>query len=308
MKRPFLFTAILLLLFIEIANASENGHVFGYVNVAKCVMFHPLMAKYRINEGRFSPEALPGKASLKSGHLAEEHAEILSRQKKIQEEIQKSAQEFSQTLIKLRAPKNGISASQTGDNADYEYNQKKHQLEKAFLGKRMELQSKLSEIEQEFTRLVQENSMALLITQEETDKVFSSMLDEIYAAIEGVSKHYKVDFVFNSSLSVERVPVNPSFTPVNPMHDFFSLKFDRDARDVLFQHGSYGTPPIVMQLDYWCACQGYVFKNMAETGVDKMFLKGGLDMTPAVIDLVYKNRNISQQHREMMQEYLKLQH
>jgi len=133
------------------------------------------------------------------------------------------------------------------------------------------------------------------------------MLDDIYEAIDMVAKHYNVNFVFNTSFTVERTPVNPSFTPVNPMGDFFATSFKKDAADVLFKHGDNGEAPLSMTLDYWVACQRWAFRTTADPRLDKLIIKGGLDMTPAVVDYVYQKHNVPSSHRDIIQEFLKKQ-
>ena len=129
------------------------------------------------------------------------------------------------------------------------------------------------------------------------------MLDDIYEAIEMVTKHYKIDIVMNSSFTIERTPVNPAFTPINPMAEFLNKKLNRDAKEVLFKHGADGTAPFAMTLGYWCASQRWAFRNCIDIRLDKMILKGGLDMTPAVVDAIYQKYNIPASHRDVIREY-----
>ena len=56
-----ILTRILLVLFFGLCSLSgyaEEKPLFGYVDVSQAVMFHPMMASFKVKEGRFSPTVL----------------------------------------------------------------------------------------------------------------------------------------------------------------------------------------------------------------------------------------------------------
>lgn len=308
MKKFFVLLALMVMLTSSLAMAAENKPTFGFTNVSKAMMLHPLMAKFKIKEGRFSPDALGSekrKSDEKLQNFEQKRSEILEKKKKLNEQLDKADKDLSQALSALNTKFNLSKKSSSPKMSSDKYNQEKGTVENKFWVQRRELQVKLSDLDNELGRLNRENELLHLTSQEETARIFKLILDDIYQGIEMVSKHYKVDFVFNSSFSVERTPVNPSFTPVNPMGDFFAAKFNRDAAETLHKHGEDGSAPLIMTLSYWTACQRWAFRNTVDPRLDQMILKGGLDMTPAVIDFVYQKHNIPASHRDVIQEFLK---
>lgn len=282
---------------------------FGFTNVSKAMMLHPLMASYQIKEGRFSPEALAGEkrtAKISLEEFEKKRKELVDQKAKLDKQIEKSDQDLSQALSALNVKQNVAKKVSAPDKSREQYNKEKTELENKFWVQRRELQVKVSDIDNELTRLNRENELLHLTSAEETARVFSKILDDIYEGIEIVANHYKIDFVFNSSFSVERTAVNPSFTPVNPMGEFFAAKFNRDASETLHRHGDDGAAPLMMTLSYWTACQRWAFRDTIDPRLDQMILKGGLDMTPAVIDFVYQKYKIPQSHRDVIQEFLKV--
>jgi hypothetical protein len=289
------------------AKGAKAPVTFGFTNISKALMLHPTMAHYKVQEGRFAPAASsekrpePGK---KVKEFEAERAKLLAEKTKEDEKIEKLDRAFSNALAKLNTKYEKRSSEKGTD----QYNKEKNQLENKYWIEREELVLKRATVEDSLEKMNEENAMLHLTSHAETGKIFSSMIDDIYEAVNQVADHYKVDFVFNSSFTVERTPVNPAFTPVNPMNEFLALKPDVDAKEFLTDHGPDGRPPYAMTIDYWLACQRWVFRTNADPRLDKMFLKGGLDMTPAVVDLVYQKYKISNAHRDVIQEFLRNHH
>jgi hypothetical protein len=287
--------------------AKAPSITFGFTNISKAMMLHPTMAHYKVQEGRFAPAASKEKQPEPGRKVKEfeaERAKLIEAKAQEDAKIEKVDMTFSKELNKLNAKYEKRSSEKGTD----QYNKEKNQLENKYWIEREELVLKRAGIENSLEKLNEENAKLHLTSHSETSKIFSSMLDDIYEAVNQVADHYKVDFVFNSSFSVERTPVNPSFTPVNPMGEFLSMKPDVDAKEFLTDHGEDGRPPYAMTLDYWLACQRWAFRTTADPRLDKMFLKGGLDMTPAVVDLVYQKYKVSDAHRDVVQEFLRNHH
>lgn len=309
MKKFILFVAFLLTFSAASSlAAADKKPAFGFTNVSKAMMLHPLMGKFQIKDGRFTPEART-KRTAKDIEQAREALEKkrkaqIDKQKKIEEQLSKEDQKFSKALSDLNVKFN-VKKVSSPDKLSDQYNREKNQLENTYWAKRKELQQQIIQLKDVIQKLNDENNLMHLTSAEETAKIFEIMLDDIYEAIDIVSNHYKVDFVFNSSFTVERTAVNPSFTPINPMGEFFADEFKQDAADVLFKHGDNGKAPLYMTLDYWCACQRWAFREVIDPRIDKLILKGGLDMTPAVVDFIYQKYKVSNGHRDIIQEFLK---
>lgn len=313
MKRMLICMTLVLMIYGSLYPAfsqPKDQILFGFTNVSQAVMLHPTMARYRIKEGRFSPAAIDGKDKKATSRLEEfekQRKELLDEKKKLEALVLKADQDLSKALAELNVKFNSKRKDSSPEKHSDQYNKEKNSLENKFWVQRQELQVKLSDVENKLARNSQENELLHLTSAEETERVFKSILDDVYEAIDMVSKHYKVNFVFNTSFTVERTPVNPSFTPINPMGEFFATTFKQDAGDVLFKHGSNGEAPFSMTLDYWIACQRWAFRTTADPRLDKLIIKGGLDMTPAVVDYVYQKHNVPASHRDIIQEFLKKQ-
>ncbi|MDN5279001.1 MAG: hypothetical protein PWR01_2966 [Clostridiales bacterium] len=311
-KVTFIFVlAISLFCAVQQIEAADKKPAFGFTNVSKAMMLHPLMAKFKIKEGRFVPDAVKSKTGKdidKARSALEKKRQVLvAKQKKLEENLEKIDKEFSKALASLNVKFNSKKKDSSPDKPSNQYNREKNQLESTYWVKRRGLQQQISLTKEEIQKLNEENSLMHLSSQEETAQIFKLMVDDIYEAIDVVANHYKVDFVFNSSFTIERTAVNPAFTPVNPMGDFFASEYNRDAAEVLYKHGEDGQAPLYMTLEYWCACQRWAFRNLIDPRIDKLILKGGLDMTPAVIDFVYQKYKVPGGHRDIIQEFLKKQ-
>lgn len=285
--------------------AKDKTVSFGFTNISKVLMLHPLMAKYKVKEGRFLPEAL-GKNQGKTGKkrlfsIRKKRKIYVAKVKKLEEKMQKIDKNYEKSLASLSKKYKEKNPPTQGTN---QYNEERSKIENKFWVNRKEAQEELRSAQAELAEINNENSLLQLTSADETNQVFKMMLDDIYEAVALVAKHYKIDFVMNSSFTVERTPVNPAFTPVNPMAGFFNKKFNRDAKEVLFKHGSDGSAPYAMTLGYWVACQRWAFRNCIDNRLDKMILKGGLDMTPAVVDYIYQKYNIPASHRDVIREFL----
>lgn len=302
-----LFIALAIVFCCTQASFAAEKPAFGFTNVSQAMMLHPLMAKFRIKEGRFLPEALKDKGpkdyEKARKDLGKKRKILVEKLQKLEEKLQKADKKHAKSIADLNMKQNLKDSSPTSSSD--EYNKKKNELNSKFWIQRRDLQKQIDAVKKELKEVVDENELMHLTTREETDQVFKIMLDDIYEAIDVVANHYKVDFVFNSSFSVERTAINPSFTPVNPMGKFLGTDFNRDAAEVLFKHGPNGEAPLSMTLGYWSACQRWALRNLIDNRIDKMIIKGGLNMTPAVIDFVYQKYNVAPGHRDIIQEFLK---
>jgi Skp family chaperone for outer membrane proteins len=293
-----------------IAGAEEQIPLFGYVNVSQALAFHPVMAKMDVRFGRFDPAALgsqaPGNRDQARQDLAGKrkvHLELRTQLEKELAQIDTAYQGRMKELSPLQQRLNSLPASaQSPFLADYQ--KRKAAIDQDFWKKRVVVQEKLTKVESTLKELIQENDRLHLTTLEETQKVFKLMLDDIYEAIESVAKHYKVAFVINSSFTVERLAVQPGLTDDNPLPKFFATPFPGKPEEALMAHGSDGTPPLIMSLSYWNASQRWAFQNCLDPRLDRMFVKGGVNMTSAVVDLVYQKHKIDQAHREIVGRFL----
>ncbi|MBI3037897.1 hypothetical protein HYY75_02440 [bacterium] len=312
MKRHlyFLFTVIFIfLVYPGILTAASDSQLFGYVNVAQAVIFHPLMAKFDMKEGRFDPSALGSDAPKNRDKaklaLETKRKELLAKKDnfdKVLSEIDKSFEEKLKELVPLQEKVNATKGPAHIRALD-EYNKRKGAIEREFWKKREDAKNQVNEAGEALKLTLNENATLHLSSPEETERIFKIMLDDVYFAIDAVTKHYNLAFVFNSSFSVERTPVNPGFTPENPIGGFLAGPIDAKVSDPLFSHAPDGKAPLYMSLKYWSACQRWAFRNCVEPRLDRMVLKGGVNMTSAVVDWIYQKYKIDQAHRDIIQKF-----
>lgn len=314
MPRRFLFAFLVLFPLVGPmvpAMAADAGPTtFGYVDVAGALAFHPLMAKLAVREGRFELSALgpQGAQDRKSLQLEMEvrRQRLSRRQMEAQKAIDALDQSFQNDLKEIADLQARLNALPPAARTPLlnEYNRKKGIIDRKYWKQRTDLQADLKLANHDLEQLGQENATLHLTTMEETQKAFKLMLDDIYEAIDAVTAHYKVSFVFNSSFSLDRTPGNPAFTPENPMAGFFGQTLEGKAEDVLYKHGKDGQPPLFMTFRYWTGTQRVAFRNCYDPRLDKMFIKGGVNMTPAVVDFVYQKYKIDKAHGEVVQKFL----
>ena len=293
--------------------AAKEAPQFGYINVAQAVAFHPLMALLDIKSGRFHPNALGLRAPKEKADAREalitKRKKLLEDRKLLGKQIEKINDQFKKRLGELSGLQAKINSlpEQSRTPVVKQYNKKKALLDQEFWAKREKVELELDRANSELESLKTENALLHLTTIDETQQVFKIMLDDIFTAVDAVSEHYKVAFVFNSSFTIERTPSNPKFTPVNPMGEFFKQKLTRPAKDILLKHGENGQAPMYTTFTYWNGCQRWAFQNCMDSRLDRMFIKGGVNMTPAVVDYVLQKHKIDKYHRDVLQTYFELE-
>ena len=149
------------------------------------------------------------------------------------------------------------------------------------------------------TRAVQLNKEAEYAghaSLEETSQVFSLILDDIYEGIEGVAKFYKIPFVFNSSFEFART--TSKMITTNPMPDFFGKLNEKINQEE-------GKLTLAAGLNAWLNNRNDNLVNCDDRRLSSFVLKGGLNMTPAVVDYIYQKHDVSKDHRDFIQDYFK---
>lgn len=293
-----------------ISAQAEGIPTFGYVNVAQAMSLHPLMAKIDPKEGRFDLSALGAKAPPNRNEarqsIESKRAELTKKKASLEKnlnDLETAFQKRMEELTPLQHRINSLPPSARPPVLD-EYNKKKTLIEKDFWLKRDETKVELDKVTVEMEDTVKENQLLHLTTVEETGQVFRIMLDDIYQAIDKVAEHYKVAFVFNSSFSIERAPVNPAFIPVNPLGEFLNKPLEGNPDDILFKHGKDGRAPLFANLSYWNACQRWALRNCIDPRTDRLFIKGGTSMTAAVVDQVYEKYKVPAVQRQVVRRFL----
>ncbi len=276
---------------------AQEAPQFGYVNVADVVMLHPLMKEFDASARRFKLSALKGD---QEGKGRERRQKAESEVKTIQAEIEKLGEEkkkientYLENLKKLQGTK--LSGATSGKSQD-QYNKEKARIDSAFFGDSRKLNQEIQKLQARLNELNISAEYAGHASFEETSQVFSLILDDVYEGVEAVSKFYKIGFVFNSSFEFARI--SSKMLSVNPMPEFFgniSEKLNEEE----------GKLTLGAALNAWLSNRNDNLVNCDDRRLTSFVLKGGLNMTPAVVDYIYQKHEVSKDHRDFIQEYFK---
>ncbi len=293
-----LFIILLATFFNTSPAPCQENLQFGYVNVADAVMLHPLMKDFDPVSRRFKLSALKTDQTARTAQNAKKAAEELksvqSQIKKINNQKIKLENTHIENLKKLARTKN--SGSETSGNFLKEYNEEKAKVDSAFFSESGKLNEELQKLQAKVVQLNKEAEYAGHASLEETSQVFSLILDDIYEGIEGVAKFYKIPFVFNSSFEFART-MSKMITP-NPMPDFFGSLNEKLNQEE-------GKLTLGASLNAWLNNRNDNLVNCDDRRLSSFVLKGGLNMTPAVIDYIYQKHDVSKDHRDFIQDYFK---
>ncbi len=294
--RLMLLVSAVLLVISNQATAQEAPQ-FGYVNVADAVMLHPLMKEFDASARRFKLSALKGDQENKS---IERRQQAESEVKTIQAEMEKLSEEkkkientYIENLKKLQGTK--IAGGTSGKSQD-QYNKEKARIDSAFFGDSRNLNQEIQKLQARLNELNISAEYAGHASFEETSQVFSLILDDVYEGVEAVSKFYKIGFVFNSSFEFARI--NSKMLSVNPMPEFFGKLSEKLNEEE-------GKLTLGAALNAWLSNRNDNLVNCDDRRLTSFVLKGGLNMTPAVVDYIYQKHEVSKDHRDFIQEYFK---
>ncbi|HNX76985.1 MAG TPA: hypothetical protein PLM07_05895 [Candidatus Rifleibacterium sp.] len=278
---------------------AQEGTQFGYVNVADAVMLHPLMKDFDPMPKRFKLSALKNVPETRSqtnrDKIASEVEKVQSSIKKLTADKIKIEDTYLEDLKKLRLEKN--PEGETSGKLQEQYNTEKDKIDSAFFRDVGNLNQEIQKMQAQIVQLNRETEYAAHASQEETAQVFSLILDDVYEGVEAVSKFYKIGFVFNSSFEFARI--SSHFTTPNPMPDFFG-KLDQHLQEV-----EEGKLTMGASLNAWLNNRNDNLVNCDDRRLSSFVLKGGLNMTPAVVDYIYQKHEISKSHRDFIQDYFK---
>lgn len=294
--RLILLVAAVLLVISGQAKAQEAPQ-FGYVNVADAVMLHPLMKEFDASARRFKLSALKGDQEGKSQERRQkaesEVKTIQAEMDKLSEEKKKIENTYLENLKKLQGTK--ISDGTSGKSQD-QYNKEKARIDSAFFGDSRNLNQEIQKLQARLNELNLSAEYAGHASFEETSQIFSLILDDVYEGVEAVSKFYKIGFVFNSSFEFARI--SSKMLSVNPMPEFFGKLSEKLSEEE-------GRLTLGAALNAWLSNRNDNLVNCDDRRLTSFVLKGGLNMTPAVVDYIYQKHEVSKDHRDFIQEYFK---
>jgi len=299
-KYTFLFF-FFILLFSSASFASEQpGQVqFGYVNVADAVLLHPFMKEFDATPRRFKLSALKDdQGKLKARNLEKiktELQEVLKEQNTLEKARIKTEKEYTESIQKLSSRK--FSSGTTGELELQKYNEERAQIDIKYTKLLEENRNAMKKNQAKTAELNQESAYVSHASHEETNKVFGLILDDVYEATDAVAKFYKIPFVFNSSFEFSRT--NNNLTISNPMPEFFA------GLDKKLSNEDEGELTMAAGIINWLELKNNNLMNCSDARLARFVLKGGVNMTPAVVDYIYQKHEVSKSHRDFMQDFFK---
>jgi len=289
---------------VDSTNAAESPS-FGYTSVSQAVLMHPLMAKFDCKSGRFFPAAVQEKNKTKREEQNKKNElrkkALLNEKTALKQEIQNLEKEFFEKLKELAQTKENKENSKEGSNTppSQEYNLKRQSLENDFHQKIVASKNKLSFKENELEKLEAEGKMSHLTSVEDTNRIFKMILDDIYEAVDCVADHYKIQFVFNNSVSTGKISILSGDGVVNPMVNLLDSSQGNDnGQDEESEINFFS------RMRQWSSSQVNL-AGCTDPRLDRFILKGGVNMTPAVVDYVYQKYKLTQKQRDSIQKYFK---
>jgi hypothetical protein len=301
-KKIFVLPCLFIAAFVATLAAEEPKPQFGYVDVADAVLLHPPMQHFDSDSKRFELSALKGKKinidKKKSENFAKIKKEIEEKQnflKKLQERRATIENTYTKELQKLNDKKSNPSL--TGGMSLKEYNDRRESINMEFSKKLRKVRKEVQRLQAEIAKLNKDSQYISHASHEETREIFALILDDVYEAVDAVAKFYKIPFVFNSSFEFTRNTNNVKVA--NPMTEFFN---DLDYR---LSEDPEGKLTVGAALKSWLDLKNNNLVNCSDPRLMKFVLKGGVNMTPAVVDYIYQKHKISKTHRDFMQEFFK---
>lgn len=301
MRNKRFFFIVLIIMFLVSLNlfAQSNQPLFGYVNIAEVMLLHPTMKYFDTKEKKFKLEAI-----MKDDDDVEKRVEENKIKQRVslydlEDEIKKLKnkrieleESYYSRIESLAIQEKNINQMSESQRKSYE--EFKATLDTKFFNEADKLRTSLYEKEQKLEQMKNNPIGTGLTNIQETNQLFSLMLDDIYEAINQVTEENKLSFVFNSSAEISFL--EGRITTPNQLSYFFDeYQKDLDNPD---------TKKIVGAGIYaWLDEKNTVFLNCNDHRLNTFVISGGVNLTPFVIDKIYEKYKIGKEQRDFIKEY-----
>ena len=292
----YFFISLFLVTFINESLFSADQQ-FGYVNVADALLLHPTMRYFNVKAKRFSLKALKGidegqRIAQNQDDFKKHIDELKKELAKIENERHELDSEYLAELKEIQIAEKNLKYMSESEKK--KHTDKKKAIESKYYDEADNYRRKAYEQREKLEKYYNQSAYIGFTSDIETSKIFSIMIDDVYDAMGAVSEHYKVSFVFNSSAEIAFLD-NQGYGD-NPMRDFFEnfgqTVQERDGKAITA--GAFNT---------WLNKNNSIFLHCNDRRLTAFVMKGGLNMTPAVIDYIYQKHNIGQEQRDFIIEY-----
>lgn len=294
----------ILFLMIHISSFSQPMQHFGYVNVIDAMMLHPTMRYFDTSTKRFSLAAFKGinieerieedkvKIRIEINRLNDELKKYDDKLK----EMEETYLERSEHLIKSNESLNSMTKKRRK-----KYEEDRAAMQAEYFSKSAEVRRKAFPIKEKIKKLEQSSKYSGYTNEKETRSLFSLMLDDVYEAMNACAKMHNCSFVFNSSAKINYIETNSErfWDTPNGMPDFLD-----NYKKRLEEQGEEEANTITGgQLTQWLNEKDSVFKNCSDNRLSMFVMNGGINLTPDVINYIYKKHKLSKEHQKFIYDY-----
>ena len=295
---------IISLILIHASAFAQPVQHFGYVNVIDVMMLHPTMRYFDLSTKRFSLSAFKG-INIQE-RIEEDKVKIRIEINKLNDELKKfddKLKEMEETYLERSSHliKSNESLKTMTKKRRQKYEEDIAAMQAEFYSKSAEVRRKAFPIKEKIKKLEQSSKFTGYTNEKETRSLFSLMLDDVYEAMNACAKMHNCSFVFNSSASINYIETesNVFFDTPNSMPEFF------DNYKKLLKDNEESEANTIMggHITQWLSERNSVFKNCSDNRLTMFVMNGGINLTPDVINYIYKKHKISKEHQEFIYDY-----
>ncbi len=290
-----LFSLVLMLLTMTCYQSFAETNQFGYVNVATVVLLHPTMKHFDPMTKLFKFEALKNIDSEEriEANLLKYRVELNKLEDELKA-IEAKRIELEEIFLERSQHLESIQNQIKSDAERKDFEQKRAKLENEYVKEAGELRIKANYAQKKIDAFKKTEKYSNFVSQGETNQLFSLILDDVYEAINAVTKEKKLSFVFNSSAEITYI--ENQMTAENHLEAFFDhFKELLDNPDGKVIAGA--------SISSWLDEKNFTFLNCSDPRLFSFVVTGGIDLTPEVIDHIYAKHKIGKEQREFIKEY-----
>ena len=306
-----IFVLVLLTPMIFCSQIFADQNIFGYVDVTEVLQLHPMMRYFDSTSRRFQLNATLSGEDIESRieeNKIQYRAELNKLEEKIKE-LENKRKELEETYLEKvehleETEKNPNDMSEAEKES---LNKKKAEFDTDFYNKADEIRKKIYYAQEEINSKMQTSNYTGYLNKDESNQVFSLMLDDVYEALEAVAKKKNISFVFNSSAQLDYK--NNAVSIPNCLPEFFdnynknpNNAEKEDSPEMDDSERKVRTGGAIGQ---WLEYRDSSFAECNDRRLTSFVMMGGVDLTPDIIDFIYEKHKIGKDQRDFIQEYFK---
>ena len=302
-KAKILLILLMPMIFCSQIYADQN--IFGYVNVTEVLQLHPMMRYFDSTSRRFQLNATMSGEDIESRieeNKIKYRAEVNKLEEKIKE-LENKRKELEETYLEKveHLEETEKKFDDMSEEEKDKYNKKKAEFDNDFYNKADEIRKKIYYAQEDINSKMKTSDYTGYLNKDESNQIFSLMLDDVYEALEAVTKKKNISFVFNSSAQLDYK--NEAVTIPNCLPDFFD-NYSKEANDSESDDSErkVKTGGAIAQ---WLEYRDSSFAECNDRRLTSFVMMGGVDLTPDIIDFIYEKHKIGKEQRDFIQDYFK---